>query len=89
MLNSYSDNDWTVIYVENGKVIEFSTGDDRAGGKWNLKEDDTLENIETVRWLFECIHKLPWRSYLLFKKDVGQEFITWVEKQVESSIKTR
>ena len=68
---------WTVIETENEKVVKFATGDDRAGGVWH--NFDSKENKE---WLFECIHKLSWRDYLLFKKDVGSKFIDWIEKEV-------
>jgi len=71
-------NGWTVVETNNGKVVSFATGDDRAGGQW-----DHYDSKENKKWLFECIHKLSWRDYLAFKKDVSKEFIDWLENKVQ------
>lgn len=76
-------NGWAVIETKNGKVIKFADGDDRSGGEWYLDGKDSLNDKETREWLFECIHKLRWRDYLAFKKDVGEDFIDWIEKSVQ------
>jgi DNA-directed RNA polymerase specialized sigma24 family protein len=83
LLKSTIDNRHTYIYTKNKKVTSFATGDDRAGGLWDLEGKDKLEDKETRQWLLECINKLPRKQYMAFSNDVGKEFMNWIENEDE------
>ena len=76
----YTDNRHTYIYTKNKKVTSFATGDDRAGGLWDLEGKDKLEDKKTRQWLLECINKLPRKQYLAFSDDVGKDFVEFIDR---------